>query len=274
MAEEHKVTEASSAEETKIEEASSAVEPAEGAAEKGTAPKESKALAVAESKISPTYGRAYEHPRVDMARDVEKASGTDGSHERDAFLKRIETEKRMSLIKAWEENEKAKAENRQALCILHCTRKSQFHPVLVTLVSVAQGGQEARRRHVMGELQGGANGVRAQEDPRESHCYFDAFQLPITSQEAAAASDTDLNTLSTNVPCVGVQEQLEMKKAAQAEKLMNAAATVRREAEEKRAAAEARRGEEVVRAEEAAARYRARGQAPTRLFGAGLFGRG
>ena len=73
-----------------------------------------------------------------------------------------------------------------------------------------------------------------------------------------------------------MQEQLEMKKAAKVEKLRNAAATVRREAEEKRAAAVARRGEEVVRAEEVAARYRGRGQAPTRLlvFGAGLFGRG
>lgn len=30
----------------------------------------------------------------------------------DAVLARVETEKRMSLIKAWEENEKAKAENK------------------------------------------------------------------------------------------------------------------------------------------------------------------
>jgi hypothetical protein len=71
-----------------------------------------------------------------------------------------------------------------------------------------------------------------------------------------------------------VQEQLEMKKAAQAEKLKNSAAAVQRAAEEKRAAAVARRGEEVIAAEEAAARYRAMGQEPTRLFGLGLFGRG
>ena len=74
--------------------------------------------------------------------------------------------------------------------------------------------------------------------------------------------------------CAYVQEQLEMKKAAQAEKLKNSAAAFHRAAEEKRAAAVARRGEEVIAAEEAAARYRARGQAPTRLFGLGLFGRG
>lgn len=71
-----------------------------------------------------------------------------------------------------------------------------------------------------------------------------------------------------------MQEQLEMKKAAKVEKLKNAAAAVGREAEEKRAATEARRGEEFIRVEEAAARYRDRGQAPTRIFGAGLFGRG
>ncbi|CAD6205507.1 unnamed protein product [Miscanthus lutarioriparius] len=66
-----------------------------------------------------------------------------------------------------------------------------------------------------------------------------------------------------------IHEQLEMKKSAQAEKLKNSAAAVHRAAEEKRAAAVARRGEEVIAAEEAAARYRARGQAPTRLFGRG-----
>ncbi|GJM91158.1 hypothetical protein PR202_ga07505 [Eleusine coracana subsp. coracana] len=71
-----------------------------------------------------------------------------------------------------------------------------------------------------------------------------------------------------------IHEKLEMKKAAKVEKLKNAAAAVRREAEEKRAAAVARRGEEVVKAEAAAARYRDRGQAPTGIFGAGLFGRG
>jgi hypothetical protein len=72
-----------------------------------------------------------------------------------------------------------------------------------------------------------------------------------------------------------MQEHLEMKKAARAEKLRNAAAKVRREAEEKRAAAEARRGEEAVKAGEAAARYRDTGRVPSRkIFGAGLFGRG
>ncbi|ONM15490.1 Remorin family protein [Zea mays] len=36
-----------------------------------------------------------------------------GSNDRDLALARVETEKRNSLIKAWEENEKTKAENNQ-----------------------------------------------------------------------------------------------------------------------------------------------------------------
>ncbi|XP_077241805.1 remorin-like [Tasmannia lanceolata] len=41
---------------------------------------------------------------------VEKHSG--GSIDRDAVLARVEVEKRMSLIKAWEESEKTKADNK------------------------------------------------------------------------------------------------------------------------------------------------------------------
>jgi len=44
----------------------------------------------------------------------DKAAEKGVPHERDSFLARIETEKRMSLIKAWEESEKAKAENKAA----------------------------------------------------------------------------------------------------------------------------------------------------------------
>jgi hypothetical protein len=46
--------------------------------------------------------------------DAEKAAATGGSHERDALLTTVATEKRISLIKAWEENEKAKADNKAA----------------------------------------------------------------------------------------------------------------------------------------------------------------
>ncbi|CAN6287791.1 unnamed protein product [Urochloa humidicola] len=152
------------------------------------APEESKALVVVESD--------------------EKPATTDGSQERDAFLKRVATDKTASLIRAWEESEKAKAENRAARRLANVNSWENS--------KVAQMEAELKKIH----------------------------------------------------------EQLEMKKAARAEKLRNSAAAAHRAAEEKRAAAVALRGEEVIRAEEAAARYRATGQAPTKLFGLGLFGRG
>ncbi|KAF0928852.1 hypothetical protein E2562_010710 [Oryza meyeriana var. granulata] len=65
------------------------------------APEESKALSFVDSKATmPPY--------------AEKAAATGDSHERDALLARVATEKRMSLIKAWEESEKAKAGNKAA----------------------------------------------------------------------------------------------------------------------------------------------------------------
>ena len=67
--------------------------------------------------------------------------------------------------------------------------------------------------------------------------------------------------------CVCEQEQLEKKKAEYGEKLKNKIATIHREAEEKRAFIEAQKGEEFLKAEETAAKYRATGTAPTKLFG-------
>jgi hypothetical protein len=42
---------------------------------------------------------------------------------------------------------------------------------------VAQGGQEAGERHLLGELQGRGDGGRAQEDPRESHAKPTPMQM-------------------------------------------------------------------------------------------------
>jgi Skp family chaperone for outer membrane proteins len=64
-----------------------------------------------------------------------------------------------------------------------------------------------------------------------------------------------------------MQEQLEKKKAAYEEKLKNKLAMLHKTAEEKRALTEAKRGEEIIMAEELAAKYRAKGEAPTKLFG-------
>ncbi|XP_037447587.1 remorin-like [Triticum dicoccoides] len=61
---------------------------------------DSKALVVVDSK-------AAEKPRPE--KNIHR-----GSHERDVALAKVETEKMSSLIKAWVENEKAKAENKAA----------------------------------------------------------------------------------------------------------------------------------------------------------------
>ncbi|XP_074331309.1 remorin-like isoform X1 [Apium graveolens] len=47
-----------------------------------------------------------------VAEDHAENKGTDDSNDRVAALTRVETEKRLALIKAWEDNEKTKAENK------------------------------------------------------------------------------------------------------------------------------------------------------------------
>jgi len=129
------------------------------------------------------------------------AEGHKGSSERDAYLTKIMTEKRLTLINAWEESEKARAENRAA-------KNLSF----------------------------------------------------ITSWEHAKEADLEAGLKK-------IEEQLEKKKASYREKLKNKLAALHKSAEEKRAMAEAKRGEEIVLAEEMAAKYRAKSEAPTKLFG-------
>ncbi|CAF2110460.1 hypothetical protein HID58_081752 [Brassica napus] len=64
-----------------------------------------------------------------------------------------------------------------------------------------------------------------------------------------------------------IEQQLIKKKAEYAEQMKNKIAQIHKEAEEKRAMTEAKRGEEILKAEEMAAKYRATGTAPTKLFG-------
>lgn len=60
---------------------------------------------------------------------------------------------------------------------------------------------------------------------------------------------------------------MQKKKAEHAEKIRNKVALVHKQAEEKRAMVEAKRGEEMLKAEEMAAKYRATGQVPKKVFG-------
>jgi hypothetical protein len=65
---------------------------------------DSKALVVVE--------KVADEPVAEKPADEKPPQG--GSNDRDIALTRVETEKRNSLIKAWEENEKTKAENKAA----------------------------------------------------------------------------------------------------------------------------------------------------------------
>ncbi|CAN4111609.1 unnamed protein product [Withania somnifera] len=145
-----------------------------------TKPDDSKALAV----VPP--------PKPDSS--TKKSSK--GSLDRDVALANLDKEKRHSYIKAWEESEKSKVENK--------------------------------------------------------------------AQKKLSAVGTWENTKKANLEAKlkKLEEQLEQKKAENAEKIKNRVAAIHREAEEKRAMVEARRGEELLKAEEMAAKYRATGQVP------------
>ncbi|KAM0949545.1 putative remorin [Dioscorea sansibarensis] len=145
---------------------------------------DSKALAVVEKVADPP---------------AEKTSG--GSADRDAVLARVETEKRLSLIKAWEDSEKTKAENKA-----------------IKKMSAITSWENSKK----------------------------------------AAMEAELKM---------IEEKLEKKKAEYAEKMKNKVAMIHKTAEEKRAMTEAKRGEEILKAEELAAKYRATGLAPTKIFG-------
>ena len=64
-----------------------------------------------------------------------------------------------------------------------------------------------------------------------------------------------------------VQEALEKKRAAYAEKMKNQVAEIHKAAEEKRAMVVAKREEDALKAEETAAKYRATNQTPKKGFG-------
>jgi len=137
---------------------------------------------------------------VEKAPECADQKSNEGSVNRDAVLARVATEKRISLIKAWEESEKSKAENKA-------------HKKL--------------------------SSVGAWENSKKA-------------------------TLEAQLK--QIEEQLEKKKAEYVEKMKNKVALIHKTAEEKRAEIEAKRGEEILKAEEVAAKYRATGTAPKKLF--------
>lgn len=89
-----------------LEENSVSEQPAMGAEEKHATDDESKALVIVE-----TEKKEAEKKEADVGPVPSKRS-EGGSLDRDAVLAKLNVEKRLALVKAWEENEKAKAENK------------------------------------------------------------------------------------------------------------------------------------------------------------------
>ncbi|MED6143429.1 hypothetical protein PIB30_006003 [Stylosanthes scabra] len=139
---------------------------------------------------------------VEKTEEGDEEKPSEGSSiNRDAVLARVATQKRMSLIKAWEESEKSRAENK--------TQKK-------------------------------LSSISSWENSK------------------IAATEAELKK---------IHQQLEKKKAEYAEKLRNKIAAIHREAEEKKAFIEAKKEEYILKAEETAAKYRATGTAPKKIFG-------
>ncbi|KAL5994449.1 hypothetical protein ACLOJK_024499 [Asimina triloba] len=165
---------------------------------------DSKALAVVETWLNVVYyPPEYPHQSKEApdSAEVKKSTSSVGSADRDAVLTRLATEKRMSLIKAWEEAEKSKAENKA-------------HKKL--------------------------SSISAWENSKKA---------------------------SVEAQLKRMEEKLEKKKAEYAEQMKNKIAIVHKEAEEKRAIVQAKHGEEALKAEELAAKYRATGLSPKKIFG-------
>ncbi|KAE9459554.1 hypothetical protein C3L33_08562, partial [Rhododendron williamsianum] len=148
--------------------------------------------------------------------------------DRDTALARVETEKRMALIKAWEESEKTKADNKYARMFIFLFFSFLFFSFLFLFF-------------------------------RET--YTISQRSPLSSDEYLWA--IDMNSVNSKYE----QENIEKKKAQYAEKMNNKAAEIHKAAEEKRAMVEAQRGEVVFKVEEAASKFRSSGTTPKRFFG-------
>lgn len=93
-----------------LEENSVSEQPAMVAEEKHATGDESKALMIVETEKKEAEKKEAEKKEADVGPVPSKISG--GSVDRDAVLAKVNVEKRLALVKAWEENEKAKAENK------------------------------------------------------------------------------------------------------------------------------------------------------------------
>ncbi|GJM87486.1 hypothetical protein PR202_ga03446 [Eleusine coracana subsp. coracana] len=146
----------------------------------------------------------------------------------DAVLAKVEMDRKLSMIKAWEESEKSKAENKaqkkmSSILAWENSKKAAVEAKLRT-----------RELSSLGETETGREFLIKFRDSCSCICPW--------------------------------QEKLEKKKAEYAEKMRNQIAAIHKEAEEKRALVEATRHEEIIRSEETAAKHRSKGTTPNKKF--------
>lgn len=146
----------------------------------------------------------------------------------DVILADLEKEKKTSFIKAWEESEKSKAENRYTFYIFII-----FSPKDFFLLQVSDDLEMDRAQKKISD-------VHAWENTKK------------------AAVEAQLRK---------IEEKLEKQKAQYGEKMKNKVAAIHKLAEEKRAMVEAKKGEELLKAEEMGAKYRATGVVPKATCG-------
>ncbi|KAK3034598.1 hypothetical protein RJ639_033844 [Escallonia herrerae] len=170
-------------------------------AQKDMGEEETKKVEAETSQQPDSASESVEKPTAnDTAEVVEKCSA-DSTDRGDAALGRVETEKRLALVKAWEVSEKTKADNKAIKKL---------------------------------------SAIGAWENTQ------------------GAAVEAQLKQ---------IEEKFERKKAEYAEQMKNKMAEIHKAAEEKRAMVKAKRGEDAIKVEEIAAKCRATGSTPKKLFG-------
>ncbi|KAL6495476.1 hypothetical protein OROGR_030039 [Orobanche gracilis] len=168
--------------------------------------------------------------------------GSKGSLDRDVALAKLEDDKKYSFVKAWEESEKTKVENKNPR--IACVWPQNDFLIL-------------------------KNGFSARESIfKIPEILYDNFFKGAQKKLCKVSAWENSQKASLESQLKKIEEQLEKKKAEYGERMKNKIALIHKQAEEKRAVVEARRGEHVLKAEELAAKYRAKGRyVPNKAFG-------
>nr|GEW30635.1 hypothetical protein [Tanacetum cinerariifolium] len=227
---------------------------------------------------------------VEKPAETVEEKPSEGSVNRDAVLARVSTEKKDALIRAWEESEKSKAENKN-MCF-DSARKSLYSLGLMITSAVIKNVSNFGN-FALGEYCGlkclfyfPEPAETVEEKPSEGSVNRDAVLARVSTEkkdaliraweesEKSKAENKAQQKLSSIVAWENskkadieadvkkIEEALDKKKAKYVEKMKNKIALLHKTAEEKRANTEAKLGEDLLKAEETAAKCRATGAVP------------